>query len=128
MTEEDVFVEESKYGRIPFDYKTILLIHLRNISSLVTNKIIPNSQEPYTPQDMLFYLNQSIDINLESSVTIFEQLLSPYFDKEYLEGIADLQKKKIEDIRTLHSLKLGLLVQLMHRLNLLLEEEGKERI
>jgi hypothetical protein len=130
--DEEGYVEEVKYGRTQFDYKQVLLIHIRNMSNLITQKIFPNSQQPYNPKEMLEIADEAIENSFEWGVDFLDGLLSAYGkkDKKYNEEL-DKLKKQAEQTKMLtkafNKKKFNLLVQLMDRLNLLLEGEGSEK-
>jgi hypothetical protein len=126
-------VVQSRYGRTQFDYKQILLIHLRNMSTLITQRTFPSSQEPYTPTQMLQIMDESIENSFEWGVDVLEGLLSPYCidNKKYQENLANLKAEAKHTnmlAKIFNKRKFALLIQLMHILNLLLEGEVGEKI
>ena len=121
------FMDEPKFSRLEFDYKQMLLIHLRNISRLVTNIIFPSSQEPYSPIDMTEIINNMIDERFIKAVSFFQQLLSPYFDEQYKKDMKELSEQKHNDNVNAMLLS-GILIQLMDRKNLLLESEEESKL
>ena len=113
------------FGRTPFDYKTILLIHLRNMSALLTAKVTVPIHDNVNYEFLLNYSKNLTDINFTSSVRFLDALLQPYKDKKYYDEIKTLKEDKT-DARMAAILRLGAIVGLMNRLNLLLEEERKD--
>lgn len=126
--------EEVELGlrRVEFDYKQILLQHLSNISKLVSYAILPNlswgaSGSP-GPEDMLPIIEKVVSDNLFTSVEMLKSLLEPYLDDQYYTDIKSLQLQQDDDswlafkAKTIR--KLGVLVKLMDRKDLLLEKTG----
>jgi len=127
------FERQERYGRIPFDYKQILLIHLGNMSRLLTSRILAQINERISLEMMVSYSKQMIDTNFVSSVHFLAELLSPYRDEQYDNELKELGTKYkgktvFESGREFAIKKLGIIVRLMDRLNLLLEKEGREKI
>ena len=111
----------------------MLLIHLRNMSQLLTSKIVLPMQSGMNFESLIKYNKQTTDENFISSVDFLSQLVSPYKDSDYEEEIKKLLaeykgKPLAESGRDFSIKKLGIVVRLMDRLNLLLEKEGKEKI
>ena len=130
MSEE---MEELKFGRTPFDYKSILLIHLRNMSILLTSRMfIPAAVESTGSISSLISCNkQVIDENFYSSVEFLSQLVSPYWDEKFLDetnGLVEKYKDSKRNIRVFAIEKMGIITRLMDRLNLLLEKEDREKL
>lgn len=125
MTEEPITL----YGRIPFDYKRILLIHLRNMSSLLTAKVFLPVQPNIHVDTLIRYSKEITDVNFVSSVDFLAELLSPYIDEEYQKEMELLLKKSNPEMdRDFAIKKLGIVVRLMDRLNLLLEQQKGEKV
>jgi len=133
MLESEEEKEYVKFGRTQFDYKQILLIHLRNMSNLITQKIFPNFQEPYTPKEMIELADDAINNSFEWGVDYFDGLLAPYSkkDKQFQSNMKDLEdesKKTKMLVKIYNKKKFHFLMELMDRLNLLLEGETSEDI
>jgi hypothetical protein len=129
MNDEE-FSDEPRFSRAEFDYKQMLLIHLRNISKLTTTVLFPSAQQPVFPTEMVKILENMLDERFIKAVHFFQMLLSPYYDKTFnkdLNELIELNKEKRIDEDTFTMRLVGILIQLMDRRNLLLESEDKDK-
>lgn len=132
--ENDFFMADAGLKRIEFDFKLLLLQHLNNISRLVSIAVIPKLQtsaEGLDPDYIIQTVEKIITENLLLSVNMLESLLLPYRDDEFskeLDNIGRLNSNDYFKIRIWSIDKLGILMKLMDRKDLLLEKTKSVKV
>ena len=121
------------YENPAFDYRQILLIHLRNMSALLTARYGLPTDSNIGIAGAIEYTLRLIDHNFVSAVEFMQSLISPYYDKEYKKDVDDILEsykgKKFDEVgRELGVKKLGAIIRLMDRLELLLERSGSDKV
>jgi len=115
-----------KVSRVEFDFKQLLLVHLSNISKLISYNFIIQAQN--SPQDLNYILGQSDELttrNYARSVDVLGVFLSPYFDDKYKKEIEGWKESKIDKWEK-YTWKFSALLGLMERKNFLLEIEESD--